>query len=69
MPLTKKQVEVIDALQNGGHIWQAGTSYYLARKIGTWENGDPKFHSTVVNARTITALLPMLTKNEKRWDL
>lgn len=69
MALTKKQLAVIDALQSGGHIWRTGSTYYLAKKIGIWDNGDPKFHSEVVNGRTIKAILPMLTQNGKRWDI
>jgi hypothetical protein len=34
MALTKNQVKIVDALENGGHIWKAGSSYYLARVTG-----------------------------------
>jgi hypothetical protein len=71
MALTKNQVKIVDALENGGHIWKAGSSYYLARVTGHMANGTPRYESETINARTFKALEPLLHKflAKDRWVL
>lgn len=57
MALTKKQVEIIDALQNGGHIWKAANTYYLARVVGENQHGHRVFKSELLPKKTFDALI------------
>jgi hypothetical protein len=57
MSLTKKQLEIVDVLQNGGHIWKAGDSFYLAEQIGTWDSGAPRYQSVRMPKKTFDSLL------------
>ena len=74
MSLTKKQAAIIDVLHNGGFIWRAGTSHYIAKVDGHMTNGEPRFRSELINLRTFRALAPDLEqftseKGGKRWRL
>jgi hypothetical protein len=57
MPLTKKQVSIIDALKNGAHIWRAANTYYLARVIGENQHGNRVFQSELLPKRTFDAMV------------
>jgi len=57
MALTKKQVEIIDALQNGGHIWKAANTYYIARVVGENQHGHRVFKSDLLPKKTFDALM------------
>jgi hypothetical protein len=74
MSLTKKQTEIVDALHNGGFIWRASMSYYVAVVQGHMSNGEPRFQSELINARTFKAMEPDLEqftsdKGGLRWRL
>ena len=75
MSLSKKQKDIIDALHNGGFIWRAGHSYYLAKVNGETHSGTPRFQSEIINVRTFRAmedLLEQYKSKEKgglRWRL
>lgn len=74
MNLSKKQRAIVDVLHNGGFIWRAGMSYYLAKVDGHMLNGEPRFRSESVNVRTIRAMELHLESYDsdrggKRWRL
>jgi hypothetical protein len=74
MSLTKLQKDIVDALHNGGFIWRAGTTHYLARVQGSMHNGQCRYQSEIINVRTFRAMDDYLEqydseKGGKRWRL
>ena len=46
MRMSKRHLQIIDALQYGGHIWTAGNHAYLARK-----DEDGRFKSELLHGK------------------
>jgi len=55
MALTNKQAEVMDVLFNGGYIWRAGDTYFLAR--ATQHSYGVHYQSRKINAKTAKAVI------------
>lgn len=52
MRLSKRQLEIVDELQNGAHIWLASNKYpYICKKIS-----DNNFHSEPIHGKAFNAL-------------
>ena len=49
--MTKQQLEIMDALNNGGYIWTASGMPYLAKCSGGM------YKSSLINRKTFTALV------------
>jgi len=55
MALTTKQAEVMDVLFNGGYIWRAGDTFFLAR--ATHHSYGVNYQSRKINAKTAKAVI------------
>jgi hypothetical protein len=67
MRLSKTQIKIVNELQNGGYIWEAGGFPYLAIK-----DNEGRIKSSPVHGKAFSALVKygvICQTENKRWKL
>ena len=66
--LSRKQLDVVQAIQNGGYIWIAAEQPYLATKSGEQFNSRP-LHGKIFTALVEHGIIAKSKDNPKKYVL